>query len=85
MFSLPLEFWSPNFFNVVGNVLCSYVEAHLELGVYCVAHILLNLDLHEELAENIELTVRNKFHVQAIDYIGIPFKCNRFHKYGHIE
>ena len=49
------------------------------------AHILVNLDLREELEENIKLTMRNKVHVQAIDYIGIPFKCNRFHKYGHIE
>ena len=85
MFSLSLEFWSHNFFNVVGNFLCSYVEAYLELGVYCVAHILVKLYLYEELAENIELTMRNKVHVQAIDYIGIPFKCNRCHKYGHIE
>ena len=37
--------WSLDFFNAMGNVLCSYVEAHLELGVYCVAHILVNLDL----------------------------------------
>ena len=85
MFILSLEFWSHNFFNVVGNFLCSYVEAYLELGVYCVAHIIVNLDLQEELVENIELKVRDKVHVQAIDYIGIPFKCNRCHKYGHIE
>ena len=85
MFSLSLEFWSHNFFNVVGNFWCSYVEAHRELGVYCVAHILVNLYLYEESAENIELTMRTKVHFQAIDYIGMPFKFNRCHKYGHIE
>jgi len=24
------------------------------------------------------------YSVQSLDYVGIPFRCNRFHNYGHV-
>ena len=54
--NLPFEFWSVDFFKLVGNTLGTYLEvdlSFLELSVCCLGNILVLLDLHNGLATNI--------------------------------
>jgi hypothetical protein len=51
---------------------------------YVVARILVHINLRECLAEDIELVLRGKTFKQKLDYVGVPFRCRRCHKKGHV-
>jgi len=42
------------------------------------------MDIREGLVEEIILQKGELQHCQMIDYVGIPLRCARCHKYGHI-
>ena len=45
---------------------------------------MVNLDIREGLDEDITLKWGDKAYTQKLDYMGILFKCNRCHIYGHV-
>jgi hypothetical protein len=49
-----------------------------------VAHILVQINLREGLAEDMELVLEGKVFKHKLDYEGIPFLCQHFHKQGNI-
>eukprot|EP01018_Ginkgo_biloba_P025951 Gb_32714 [translate_table: standard] len=71
----------------IGNALGSFVEADMSLqdtGSMMGARILVRLVLREGFAENKVLQKGTHSFVQTLDYTSVPFRCNRFHIYGHL-
>ena len=85
--NLPFEFWSLEFFKLIGNTLGNFLEADLSFldsGVCCLGRVLVLLDFRNGLAADI-LIKRGVFEFcQPIDYMGLPFSRNRCHAYGHL-
>ena len=74
------------FFKLVGNLLGSFVEADmsfLQSGVMCLGKVLVLLDLRKGLAEVLQIECGDRVFSQPLDYVGVPFRSNRCHRYGH--
>ena len=85
--NLPFEFWSVEFFKMIGNTLGTYLEADLsflDTGVCCLGKVLVLLDLRNGLATDILIKKGDPEFYQLLDYLGIPFCCNRCHAHGHL-
>ena len=84
---LPFEFWSVDFFKLVGNTLGSHLEtdlSFLDTGVCCLGRVLVLLDLRHGLAADLVIKWGDIEFCQPLDYLGLPFRCNRCHAYGHL-
>lgn len=84
---LPLHFWSEDIFRRIGNALSTYLEhdnSYLSSGNMSLAEILVHLDTREGLEEHITLHWKHYSHTQILDYEGVPFRCRRCHKVGHL-
>ena len=42
------------------------------------------MDLRKGLVADIDIRLGDTVFNQTLDYVGIPFKCNRCHSYGHL-
>jgi hypothetical protein len=56
----------------------------LSMGKMLVSCILVSLNIRRGLVEEIKLSWGEKSYMQKLDYEGIPFRCRRCHKHGHI-
>lgn len=84
---LPLQFWSEDVFRRIGNTVGTYLDhdkSYLSTAMMAYARILVHLDTKEVLQEHITLQWRNISRVQNLDYEGVPFRCKRCHKVGHL-
>ena len=84
--ALPLHFWDLYHFRRIGDILGAFLEAdlsYLETNEKKVARILVNLNLREGLAEYINMDWGSMIIPQLLDYENVPFRCRRFHAYGH--
>ena len=55
-----------------------------ESRVCCLGRVLVLLDLRNGLASDIDIKHGDTIFIQTLDYVAIPFKCNRCHSYGHL-
>lgn len=46
--------------------------------------ILLKLDTRKGLKEDIEIEHSSSSYIKPLDYEGVPFRCRRWHKIGHL-
>ena len=84
--NLLFKFWSVVFFRLIGNALGTFLEADLSFldsGVCCLGKVLVLLDVRNGLAEDIVIKKGELVFTQPLDYVGLPFRCNRCHCYGH--
>ena len=84
--ALPLHFWDFFHFRRIGYILGTFLEADLsflETHEKKVAHILVNIDIREGLAESINMDWGPEIIPQTLDYENVPFRCKRCHAYGH--
>ena len=85
--NLPLEYWSVDFFKLVGNTLGTHLEtdfSYLQTGVCCLGRVLVLLDFRNGLAADLVIKKGNTEFNQPLDYLGIPFRCYRCHIYVHL-
>ena len=85
--NFPFEFWSVEFFRMLGNTLGTFLEvdvSFLETGMCCLGKIMVLLDLRNGLAEDIVIKKGDFIFTHPLDYVGLPFRCNRCHSYGHL-
>ena len=85
--NLPFELWYLAFFKLIGNTLGTFLEVDLSFlvsRVCCLGRVLVLLDLRKGLASDIDIKIGDNVFNQSLDYIGIPFKCNHCHSYGHL-
>jgi hypothetical protein len=47
--------------------------------------VLVEVDLHSGLLETLEIQWRDQLFSQRLDYLGLPFRCMRYHKIGHLK
>ena len=87
MSNLPFEFWSLDFFKLVGNSLGTFLEANLSFlhsSVCCLGKILVLLDISKGLVADLMISKGNISFKQPLEYVGVPFKCLRCHRHGHL-
>ena len=85
--NLSFEFWSLDIFNMIGNLLGTFLEADLSFlsnGICCLGKVLVLLDLRNGLANEIVIQKGDNVFSQPIDYVRLPFRCNCFQLYGHL-
>ena len=85
--NLPFEFWSLDFFKLVGNSLGSFLEddlSFLQTGVCCLGKILVLLDISKGLVVDLMISKGNLSICQPLDYVRVHFKCLRCHRHGHL-
>jgi hypothetical protein len=86
-YSLPLDYWLPSTFEVIGNKLGKYVKTSesTRKGRYTsYARICIEMDISRELPEAISLEFKDEEWIQNIDYEEIFFRCRRCHEQGHL-
>lgn len=84
---LPMQFLTLEVFKRIGDVLGTYLEhdqSYERTGIMNMARILVHLDNRAGLEEKITLHRRHFSHKQHLDYEGVPFRCRRCHKVGHL-
>jgi len=50
-----------------------------------VGKFLVEVDIHGGLHESLDIVWRERKFKQCLDYMGIPFRCNRCHNTGHLR
>jgi len=84
---LPLQYWSEDIFRRIGNAIGSFMDydkSYQHTGMMAYARLLINLDTRGGLQEYITIEWRDTARKQIIDYEGIPYRCQRCHKVGHL-
>lgn len=84
---LPLQYWNEEVFMCIRNALGTYLDhdrSYVESRSRTLARILVHLDTRDGLEEKITLHWGRYARVQILDYEGVPFKCRRCHRVGHL-
>lgn len=84
---LPMQFWTTQVFKRIGDALGTYLEhdkSYEQTGIMTMARILVHLDTRPGLEEKITLHHRHFSCKKLLDYEGVPFRCRRCHKIGHL-
>jgi hypothetical protein len=87
LLGLPIELWSLEVFQAIGNSLGDFYEADMsyeDSSLFTIAQILVFIDIWEGLAPEMVLQKGNNSFTQILDHCGVPFKCNCCHVYGHV-
>lgn len=83
---LPLHYWKEEHLREIGNILGSFIEVDMSFEKtkhQQVARILVNINIREGLAEELNLCWGPTVIKQILDYENVPFRCRRCHVYGH--
>ncbi|XP_059066283.1 uncharacterized protein LOC131857612 [Cryptomeria japonica] len=86
--NLPLHFWVDPLLEVVGDALGDFLMVDVESSDILhstYACILVDIDASKGLPEEIKLSTPEGFWIQPLDYEGIPFRCRRCFKTGHVQ
>jgi hypothetical protein len=78
--SLPLQLWNHRALEAVENCIGHFIgvdEAALSSNDKRMEKILVEVDLHADLSEVLEIEWRDLLFTQRLDYLGIPFHCTR--------
>lgn len=75
---LPLHFWSEDVFKHIGNALGTYLD--YDKSNMAMARILVDLDKHKGLVENLQIQWRNTCCIQILNYEEVPYRCRGCHK-----
>ena len=84
---LPREFWNQTSLSDIGRALGTFTEAdlsYLQTKRRTVARILVSLNIRTSLRDHINLIWEPKIRKQLLDYEGLPFRCHKCDKTGHM-
>ena len=65
----------------------TFLEADLSFlhtGVCCLGKILVLIDVSKGLVADLMISKGNLSFKQPLEYVGVPFKCLRCHRHGHL-
>ena len=87
MLNLSTESWSLAVFQSIGNTLGCFEKvdmSFMESILTRVAHILVMVNFRDEFPKSIVFQKGVQKHTLTLNYVDVPFKCNRCHKHGHL-
>jgi hypothetical protein len=87
LLGLPISFWTEEIFQEISSALGHFYEVDLSYkrtGYMAMDHILVDLKLENGLVDYISIQHQGHTFTQELDYEGIPFRCGRYHVYGHL-
>ena len=85
--NLPLHLWPNSVLEAVGDALGDFLMVDIaSSNVYQMTYtpILVEIDVSKGLPKMIKLASPNGSWIQLLDYEGIPFRCQKFHKTSHL-
>jgi hypothetical protein len=85
---LPLHLWNDEALRAIGNSLGKFIslDSPSLLGSSrMMGRVLVEMDLSVGLPETLEIDWRGRKILQNLDYLGIPFRCNRCRETGHLR
>jgi hypothetical protein len=86
--SLPLQLWNLRALEAVGNCIGHFIsvdDGALRSTDKRMVKILVEVDIHAGLSEVLEIEWRGLLFTQRLDYLGIPFRCTRCRRTGHLR
>jgi hypothetical protein len=85
---LPLHFWNEEAFRAIGNSLGKLISLDSPSrsgSSRLLGRVLVEIDISTGLPETLEIDWRGRKILQKLDYLGIPFRCNRCRETGHLR
>jgi hypothetical protein len=76
---LPLQLWNEGALQAIGKSMGKFImvdRTTLSAKSRKVGRIMVEMDIHLELPEVIEIEWRGRRVLQRLDYLGIPFRCS---------
>jgi hypothetical protein len=72
----------------IGNTLGRFIgvdEQALGAPDRKLGRVLVEVDVHSSLLETLEIQWRDQLFIQNLDYLGLPFRCMRCRRIGHLK
>jgi hypothetical protein len=86
--NLPLQLWNHRALKAIGNCLGRFIGVDEDVLLSSdkrMAKILVEVDTHAGLSEVLEIEWRDLLFTQRLDYLGLPFRCSRCRRTGHLR
>jgi hypothetical protein len=85
---LPLFLWNEGALKAIGETLGRFIAHDTKLlnsSQRKMGRVLVEIDIYNGLSETIEIEWRGRRITQSLDYLGVPFRCNRCRLTGHLR
>jgi hypothetical protein len=85
---LPLHLWNEGALRAIGNALGKFItldSQSLNSPLRKMGRVLVEIDITAGLPEKLEIEWRGRTHLQLLDYLGLPFRCNLCRETGHLR
>jgi hypothetical protein len=85
---LPLHFWTEGAIKAIGDSLGRFIafdHSSLTGSSRKLGKVLVEMDLSVGLPANLEIEWRGRKTLQTLDYLGLPFRCNKCRETGHLH
>jgi hypothetical protein len=85
---LPLHLWNEGAIRAIGNSLGKFIAfdtQSLNGPLRKMGRVLVEMDITSRLSETLEIEWRGQKLLQNLDYLGLPFRCNRCRETGHLR
>jgi hypothetical protein len=85
---LPLHFWNDEALTAIANTLGKFIALDpLSASGHSrkLGRVLVEIDITSGLPESLEIEWRGRIHLQKLDFLGIPFRCNLCRETGHLR
>jgi hypothetical protein len=88
LLGLPLHLWNEEALRAIGNALGKFItldSQSLNIPLRKMGRVLVEMDITSGLPEKLEIEWRGRTHLQILDYLGLPFRCNLCHETGSLR
>jgi hypothetical protein len=85
---LPLHLWNEGAIRAIGDSLGKFIAfdtQSLTGSLRKMGRVLVEMDITVGLPETLEIEWRGRKLLQNLDYLGLPFRCNRCRETGHLR
>jgi hypothetical protein len=85
---LPLHLWNEDSLRAIGNAIGQFISLDtqsLKSPSRIMGRILVAIDITTGLPDKLDIVWRGRTHQQALDYLGLPFRCNLCRETGHLR
>jgi hypothetical protein len=83
-----LHFWNEGALQAIGNTLGLFISVDkdsLSAVSRKIGRVMVEMDIHLGLPENLEIEWRGRRYLQRLDYLGVPFRCSFCRSTSHLR